>query len=318
MDNPVNTPNQGNSDLVETTLPRKKLGWIIALIVLIVAGIVGWMIYRNSLGFISTDNAFIDANRMTVSAKILGRIAELSMKEGDPVSYGQILVKLDDSDLKAQLEQAKTAIVLASENIKLAKVSEARAEEDLLRSEKLSKDNAITREQLDHANKELEAAHARNAIAIAQENSAKSQLNVVETQLKNTTVVSQMSGIVAKRWLLPGDVVQPGQAIYSLYDLENVWVTANFEETKLHSIKLDVTAEMMLDAFPGIVWHGKVYQLGSNTASQFSLIPPNNASGNFTKVTQRVPVKISIEHENNSTDRRLLPGMSVEVKLKVG
>jgi membrane fusion protein (multidrug efflux system) len=119
---------------------------------------------------------------------------------------------------------------------------------------------------------------------------------------------------------MAGDVVQPGQPIFSIYDLQHLWVTANFEETKLASIRLNDPVEISVDAYPDSHFEGRVIQLGANTASQFSLIPPNNASGNFTKVTQRVPVKISIEDKESSSHSRssqLLPGMSVEVKVKV-
>ena len=117
---------------------------------------------------------------------------------------------------------------------------------------------------------------------------------------------------------MKGDVVQPGQPIFSVYDNTDLWVTANYEETKISRISLGDSVAISVDAFPDNQFYGKVIQLGTNTASQFSLIPPNNASGNFTKVTQRVPVKISIEQVNSSDKVTLLPGMSVEVDIKEG
>ena len=122
-----------------------------------------------------------------------------------------------------------------------------------------------------------------------------------------------MDGVIAKRWVLPGAVVQAAQPIYALNNLQRIWVTANMEETKFYKLRLGQKAEMTVDAYPGVKYHGEVIQLGSNTASQFALIPPNNASGNFTKVTQRIPVKISVENSSTS----LLPGMSVYLKVKV-
>jgi membrane fusion protein (multidrug efflux system) len=126
--------------------------------------------------------------------------------------------------------------------------------------------------------------------------------------------------VVAKRWVLPGDIVQPGQPILTVYDLENLWVTANFEETKLSSIRLNDPAVISVDAYPDIKLEGKVILIGAAAASQFSLIPSNNASGNFTKVTQRVPIKISIEKPlaaNKYNRITLLPGMSVQVKIRI-
>jgi membrane fusion protein (multidrug efflux system) len=120
--------------------------------------------------------------------------------------------------------------------------------------------------------------------------------------------------VIARKWILEGDVVQPGQPIFTIFDMKNIWVTAQLEETQLAKIALGDQVEISIDAYPGRKFSGKVIQIGSNTASQFSLIPPNNASGNFTKVTQRVPIKISIEKRNANVN--LLPGMSVEVRVK--
>ncbi len=141
--------------------------------------------------------------------------------------------------------------------------------------------------------------------------------------LKNTSIYSPMDGVVAKSWTLTGDVVSPGQPIFTIYDIKNVWVIADLEETKLSSIKIGDKAEISVDAYPEQNFEGKIYQLGSNTASQFSLIPPSNASGNFTKVTQRIPIKITIEpitqtgKPDPNKNINLLPGMSVEISIKV-
>ena len=149
---------------------------------------------------------------------------------------------------------------------------------------------------------------------------AVAQLGIIDTQLKNTVISSPMSGMVSKRWALVGDVVQAGQPIFSVYDLKNIWVTANLEETSLAALRSSGKVEITVDSYPDVKFSGKVFQIGSNTASQFSLIPPNNASGNFTKITQRVPVKISIEQNASGNPQQrvdLLPGMSVEIKVKV-
>ncbi len=128
-----------------------------------------------------------------------------------------------------------------------------------------------------------------------------------------------MSGVVSKRWVLAGDVVQPGQSIFAIYNVKDIWVTANLEETSLSRLALGDMVDISVDTYPDLSFTGKVLRIGSNTASQFSLIPPNNASGNFTKVTQRVPVKISIDDpvSQNSQQPVLRPGMSVEVSVKV-
>jgi len=118
--------------------------------------------------------------------------------------------------------------------------------------------------------------------------------------------------------VLQGDVVQPGQPVFTVYDGSQIWVTANLEETNLGALKLGDDVGISVDSYPDRIFGGKVFQFGGSTAAQFSLIPPNNASGNFTKVTQRVPIKISVEERTPGAASRavLLPGMSVEIRIK--
>jgi len=148
--------------------------------------------------------------------------------------------------------------------------------------------------------------------------SASAQIGVIESQLKNTRLYSPTDGIIARRWLLPGDITQAGQSIFTIYNDHKYWVEINLEETKLANIHTGQAAKFTIDAYPGVTFHGKVEYIGSNTASQFSLIPPNNASGNFTKITQRVEIKISIDSVEPGNDLKkysFLAGMSVVVKI---
>jgi membrane fusion protein, multidrug efflux system len=315
-------PQRGNDEEPIEAVPMyKNFKLVIPLFIVILgSAVLAYYWYIGSREYASTDDAYIDANRVSISAKILGRIDSLTANEGDAVQSGQILVILDDSDLRSQQAQARTAMVLAQENIALANVSLEKAQMDFRRAMAQIKDNIITKEQFDHAQSEFESAKARVGIANAQSNSAKAQLNVIETQLKNTVVLSPMGGVISKRWALAGDVISPGQPIFTVYDLKNLWVTANLEETSVSALRVGDNVEVSVDAYPDMKFSGKVFQIGSNTASQFSLIPPNNASGNFTKITQRVPVKISIQPAIGPSEKmsaQLLPGMSVEVKVKL-
>jgi membrane fusion protein (multidrug efflux system) len=124
-----------------------------------------------------------------------------------------------------------------------------------------------------------------------------------------------MDGVVSKRWLTSGEVVQPGQAILTVHDVDNVWVTAHFEETKLSQLDLDIPVNISVDAHPGKTFAGKVISIGRSTSGLFSLIPPNNAAGNFTKITQRIPIRISLDRDGSS--EALLPGMSVTVRISL-
>lgn len=311
----------GDEESIESVPLYRNFKIVIPLFIVVLGiAIVSWHYYITARDYVMTDDAYIDGNRVSISAKILGRIDRLTVDEGDTVQQGQVLVNLDDSDLRAQEAQAKASLVLAQENILLAKVNLDKTRDDFQRDSTQFKQNIITKEQFDHALSEYESAKARGSIANAQTLAARAQLGIIETQLKNTIITSPMTGVVSKRWVLVGDVVQPGQPVFSVYDLKNIWVTANLEETSLEALRSSDKVEINVDSYPDVKFSGKVFQIGSNTASQFSLIPPNNASGNFTKITQRVPVKISIAQTGSANPRQrvdLLPGMSVEVKVKV-
>lgn len=286
---------------------------ILAVLVLIVIG--GWYWYTNMRQFISTDDALVDSYQSTISPKMLGKIDSLNVKEGDLVKAGQIIVKMDASDLHAQENQNEANIAYIQENVVKAKVDLDKATIDFERGQTLYKDGFIADLDYDHLQKALESARAAYAIALAQVKNSQTQLGITQTELQNTIIVAPIDGVISKRWVMPGDVIQPGQPIFSLFDIKNVWITANFEETKLALLRVGEPVVITVDAYPGTKFAGHVLELGSSTAAQFSLIPPNNASGNFTKVTQRIPVKIAIETYLPS--KPLLPGMSVEVKVRV-
>lgn len=299
---------------------RKKRVFIPFFLLIIAVVIVVWYWYTNLRGYVSTDDAYVDGNSVSLGSKILGKIVQLSVDEGDSVKTGQLLVRLDDSDLKAQEEQAKAVLDHSRESVTLAKTNLDKAKDDYQRIEALFKSGTTTKEQFDHTQKALEAAQAQYNISLAQVGVAKSQLGVIQTQLKNTVITSPIDGVVAKKWAMPGDVIQAGQPIFSIFDLKNVWITANLEETKFASLRLNDPVDISVDAYPRKHFRGKVIQFGSSTASQFSLIPPSNASGNFTKLTQRVPIKISVTDADSTSTKDsspLLPGMSVEIKIKL-
>ncbi len=299
---------------------RGKLGLIIPLLILVVvaaAGVGYW--YLKIRGVVSTDDAYVDGDRIAVSTKVPGRIAMLGTDEGDTVQAGQLLVQLDDSDLRAREGEVKASLALAQENVKLAAARLSQADDDYKRADVQFKGHAVSQEALDHARTALTLARVQHSIALAQVEKARAGLNTLETQIQDTRVSAASHGVVAKRWVLPGDVVQPGQPIFTVFDLQKLWVTANFEETKLTSIPVGALVDISVDAFPNHHFVGRVIRLGAATASQFSLIPPNNASGNFTKVTQRVPVRISIGPQAGAAggdSPTLLPGMSVTVTVQ--
>lgn len=290
---------------------------VISMLVLVgVAAVVFvyWFFFLR--GWVSTDDAYIDCDQISISSKVLGRIVELTVEEGDTARAGMLLALLDSVDLKAQEVQAVASLKFIEQNVPVAEVNLRKAQEDFNRAEQQYKGEVITREQYDHARLAVQLTQAQYNAASSQVASAQSQLEVIRTQLRNMSITAPKSGIVAKKWAVSGDIVQAGQSIYTLYDLSDIWITANFEETKLASIQVGEPVQIEVDAFPGHQFAGKVLLIGAAAASEFSLIPPNNASGNFTKVTQRVPVRISVSGTQSGDQKALLPGMSVVVRLR--
>jgi membrane fusion protein (multidrug efflux system) len=279
----------------------------VILIVLIAVGLVlGGRWLMDTINYASTDDAAIDGDHVNVSAKTLGRIAKLIAVEGDKVQAGQILVLLEETDLRAQEAQASASLTYAKRNVELSKISLDRAQSDADRTRTLLGSGAATKEQNEHAVSALASASAQYAIALSQVDTATAQLGVLENQLLNTKISSPLTGVVAKKSMMQGDVVQPGMTIYTINDLDRVWVTANFEETKIGRIKLGAPVEVSVDAYPGKAFMGKVSLIGAG------IVAPAFSIGDFTKTTQRVPVRIALD----KSEAVLLPGMSVEVKVK--
>jgi membrane fusion protein, multidrug efflux system len=328
---------------------KKKKDWKIYIPLVIVVGLVitgatYW--YIDYSKYIKTDDAYVSSDVVTVSPKIMGRIIKLYAEEGDSVQKGELLAELDSIDLLAQKQvyisnnlqtmagkvQAEAKYEYDVKNIDILKINVERAQEDFDRAKTQFTGGVVTKEQYDHLEKAFETAQAQLAAAHAQilvsktqiksaESliaSSQSQIELINTQLKNTRLYAPVDGVVAKRWLLPGDIANPGQSIFTINNNSKFWVTVYLEETKLEKLQIGQAAVMTFDTYPGETFTGKVFLMGSTTASQFSLIPPNNASGNFTKVTQRVPLKISIDGTENGkklNSFRLMTGMSVVVKI---
>ena len=297
--------------------PKKKSSgtlFVIIIFFLAVAGGGAYYVLRGMKGHESTDDAALYSDQVVVSAEILGRVTEMYAAEGDKVTKGQVIVKLDDSTLKTQENQAKANAEYVAQNVTLNQAKLDQAQEDFDRATVQLQRKIIPQEQFDHLKQALAAARATYNIGLVQEKVAATQLGAVETSLAHTIVSAPSSGVVARKWTMPGDVVQPAQSIYTLYDLEKVWVQANFKETQVGDLKPGDRVTITVDAFPGRKFGGKVESIGAATAASFALIPSDNTSGNFTKVTQRVPVKIAFDaFASGAANPRLLPGMSAEV-----
>jgi len=282
---------------------------MIILVVVILAGVIygaGWWI--DSAAYVGTDDAAIDGRQVKLSSKMLGRIRTVTAAEGEKVRSGQVLITLDDSDLRAQEAQAQASLAYARSNLTVSRVSLDRSAEDFERTRNLFAAQATTKENLDHAQRALEAATAQYNLAQTAVDTSAAQLGVIETQLANVRISSPIDGTVEKITLNPGDLVQPGQTILSVNNLESVWVTANFEETKIGRIRPGAPVLVSVDAYPGSPFDGTVDMIRAG------IVPSAFQIGDFTKTTQRVPVRITLGSVPQGAI--LLPGMSAEVKVR--
>ena len=329
-------------------LKKEKSGKVyipLLLIVLLIAG-GGIYWYIDYSKYINTDDAHVEADNVAISSKVLGRINQVFAEEGDSVRKGQLIVVLDSTDLIAQKGQAIAAKMQAEaavgqaeakyqfdlKNTAVQEINLSKVQGDFERAKSQFKSDVITKEQFEHARKaqetalaQLEADHSQSKVSgsmiksmQASVESAEAQINVIQTQINNTRLYSPINGVVGKRWLLPGDIAQAGQSIFTIVNDRKLWVSIFLEETKLQNLHLGQPCFFSLDTYPGVTFTGKIIEFGSNTASQFSLIPASNASGNFTKVTQRIQIKISIEGVKDGKKLkafRILSGMSAVVKI---
>ena len=326
---------------------KSKVRVYIPLAIVILAVVAGaWYWYNDYTKYVTTDDAHVDADNVSVGSKILGRIAAIHGNEGDFVTNGTLLAEIDSTDMISQrnqsvalraqavanLAQSQSKYISDQKSIKVLEIALERATDDFRRAKNQSDGGVIPAEQFDHSKKsyetasaQLEAAKAQLAVsrsmiasASASVETADAQVRVLDTQLRNTKLYAPADGVIAKKWLMPGDVTQPGQSVLTLTISKKLWIVAFLEETKIADVRNGKDVKFTIDAFDGVKFKGQVYLIGSTTASVFSLIPASNASGNFTKVTQRIPVRISIDSADNGKDissMGIISGMSAVVKI---
>lgn len=309
-------------DLMNTFIPwyRKKNILIVVFLALIGTISAVAVFFLRSQYFLFTDNAIIDGQKISVSSRYQGKILKLAPVEGGFVKKGELLILLDDSELKAEKTRAETALLCDKENVKLAAINLEKAGNDFNRAVNLLKSSAISPSQYEQAEKEFNTIKIQKSLADAQTASEMEQLEIIKTRLQSTVIYSSDDGVVAKKWAGEGDIVQSGQIIYTIYNLHDVSVLANIEETSLRHVRTGQDAEISIDAYPGRKFNGKVGSIFPCTASQLAPAQPGNATGDFTKLTQYITVRIFLDGvSENATSGScpILPGMSVEARIRV-
>jgi len=342
-DTPVPHPTAHN-------LPRSFRRAALALLGAAVTTTVAWSGYRwwdYARTWVRTDNAYVAAHIHQVSSRVAGTISEVLVEENQVVAIGQVLARLDPRDFeirrqqalaqlaqaRAQLQQAQARIAQTRSEVTREQAQSTKAQQDLERAKALSQhgNEAISRQEFDAekaasdvaqaalaaAKSALQSAEAAAGAAEAQEKVAGANLKDAELQLSYTEILAPAEGRIGKKNLETGNRVQPGQALLALVQ-PDVWVVANFKETQLAPVKPGQPVRLRLDAYPGRVFAGRVDSVSPASGAQFALLPPDNATGNFTRIVQRVPVKILLDNQSlGDRHGRLVPGMSAIVQIKV-
>ncbi len=322
---------------------RRRTATAVLLAGMCIAGIVGIYYWHRARIYVKTDDAYIHGHIHTISARVAGTVTEVLVADNELVKEGQVIVKLDPQPFAAIVRDAAAALALAENevaqmkasvqaaeaNLAHARATLRQAELDLRRIESLVADGVGSKEALDKAITAREVARANVAAATEELHKARAalgndsgdgihplilkrraELEQAELNLGYTTIRSPARGHVTRKSVEAGNRIQPGQPFLFIVPLEDLWVVANYKETQLERVRPGQPAEIEVDTYPGLKLKGRVDSIMVGTGAVFSLFPPENATGNFVKVVQRIPVKIVLEQRPNPT-RVLRVGMSV-------
>jgi membrane fusion protein (multidrug efflux system) len=285
---------------------RSPLRVLIPL-VLFIGAVVGYYYYRN-LGHEETDDAQVTADMVPVGTRVAGQIVKVHIRDNQIVKKGALIAELDAADYAAHVKQAEAELATAQAQLAVSRESKQAAETRVREGRGRLNQSAPIDAQ-------LATAEANAALAAARVRSAEAMLELAKLQLSYTKLSAPTDGTASKLTVREGQLVSAGQPIVELVPTET-YVVANFKETQIGRMSPGQTATIHIDAFPGRVFSGRVESLSGGTGASFSLLPADNASGNFVKVVQRVPVRVA--WLNRPEGLQLRAGLSAEVRVEVG
>ena len=341
--------------------PTKKGPTRSVLLLLLIAGLGagGWWLYRyQTTGkyLQSTDDAYVQADAVTISPKISGYVEEVLVKDNQEVMPGQPLVRIDARDYRAQVAQASASIDVARANAEAARaqiheqdaaIAQARAQlmsaqaqaefaasevrryaplvqtgaepsEQLAAKTNLDKQAAsqlaAQRASVAAAERRVRSINAQVKQAEAQAESAEAQRDAAKVNAEASEIIASVGGRVGDKTVRVGQFVQAGTRLMSVVPTDKLYITANFKETQIGHMRAGQPVSIRIDALPGQKLQGHVDSVAPGTGAQFSLIPPQNATGNFTKIVQRVPVRIALDVDDK-VRKVLVPGLSTVVEV---
>lgn len=341
----TDTPTSSNN---KSQQRKKGLSIFILLLLLIAIGSAAYWFFFIK-GFEETEDAYVSGNQVMVSAQVAGNIAKINVDNMDPVQAGDVLLELDDTNAKLSFEQAKSNLANAVRQVsqlnytvkqlksavRANEITLAQAQGNLNRRVQLVKDGAIDKESFQHAKKAVELAkanlttsqnqlEANQALLLdgplneqPQIQSAVSNLKQAWLNLERTKIRSPIKGYVARRNAQVGQAVSVGGALMAVVNTDQMWLDANFKETQLTHMRIGQPVEIHFDLYgKDKTFDGKVVGIEMGTGSAFSLLPTQNATGNWIKVVQRVPVRIQLDPQQLA-ENPLRIGLSATVKVNV-
>jgi len=330
-------------------LQRRKLAMLSLGGIFLLIGLV-WFVYWFIWGRFElyTDDAYVNGNLVQLMPQIPGTVTEIHTEDTQLVLQGQTLVKLDPVDYRLALEKAKADLAQtvrqvhqyfenaaqAKQRVILDQANFIKAQLDLKRRQGLIGNRAVSPEELQHYKTAQEGAQANYILSLHQLDAAralvegthlythplveaaKSRLKTAYLNCQRTTIVAPVSGHVAKRTVQPGQQASLNSPMLAIVPLQDTWVDANYKESSLENIRVGQPVTLFADAYPGFTYHGKVLGLNAGTGSAFALLPPQNATGNWIKIVQRLPVRISLDPEELRKNPLQL-GLSMRVTINI-
>ena len=341
------TPNETLPSQAAAASKKKRSNrWLWIAGPLLILAVFGWE-WLSTRGKAETDNAYVKAERVMIAPQVAGRVVEVLVSENEAVKQGQLLFRIDDEPLRIAVDaaQAKLDQVSDSTGANRASVQEADstlrgaedslrwAQEDYARQVSLLKQGVGIRKAVDDALHVLNGAQATRDSAIAareksrmtlggkagapaeqlpEYRAALAALEKAKLDLQHADVTAPVTGVVATHDLQVGEYLNVGQVAMPLVALAPVWIEANFKETDLRKMRVGQPAKFRVDSFPGMVWSARIASISPASGSEFSVLPAQNASGNWVKIVQRIPVRLELTQA--PADAPLLrAGMSADV-----
>ena len=325
---------------------------VVAVVVVLAAIYPAYHYYLYFQSHVSTDDAYVDGSVSLVSSRISGTVTKLYVMENWGAKAGDLLLTLDPRDYEVRVAQAEAQLARARQSVdelyaqlqaaeagvNLAGSQLREAQLDYNRAKALREQNVVSTQFYDQATTAMRVAVADQALAEHQLQQARAALGADEVDharydrpivqqaqavveaakldLSYAQVYSPIAGIITRKSVHVGNRIQPGEPLMAIVPIDRLYVTANFKETQLTDVRVGQPAEIRADIYPGYVYRGHVDSISVGTGAAFALLPPENATGNWVKVVQRVPVKVVLS-EKPPPDRLLRMGLSVEVTVDI-